>query len=283
MSKKEIKIGSFHETFDEMDAVKFQSQMAKGHVPFKVGLANDANNCFINSILQCLFHIKVFIPSFLNNDIVPLYYASEDWGILKDFATIMGVGYINEFSRKTLNKFLDRVYHSKSLFRRGRQHDAHEFLTYFLNTLKNLLEEKQLALALASEMYELNTEDIFDAADTSHQNLNQCYLSYRQRTVCEHGHVSIIENDHEILSVDVDRVLDVNQSISRFFADVVFGRCMCHIDSCFCNAYSCGACGKHVSAIQTKTITSFPDVLIMHLKLFNQDLTGQVSVHSKMA
>lgn len=273
---KNQKLKYFNDTFDGMNSTKFENQLTMGHSPFKVGLANVGNSCFINSILQCLFHIKEYIPTFTGSDLVPLYYSNEDWFFLRDFANIMGACYINEFSKPTLKNFYKRIFMFKSLFPRDRQNDAFEFLKFFLSRLKKLFEQKQKAIDLANTKYELNLEDVFDAADKAHQILNQCWLGYRQRTVCEHGHESIEELDHEIISLDVDRVSCINQSISRFFADVVFGRCMCHIDSCFCNAYYCRSCNKHVSAVQTRSIISFPDVLILHLNLFHEDYNGKV-------
>lgn len=104
-----------------------------------IGLKNLNLNCYMNSLIQCLFYCKEFRKKMLEikpNDSQPLCK------ILKKLMQDLQSSEENNISPKDLKKFISN---NNELFEPGKQADANDLLEYIFNTI----------------IYELKNEDSF--------------------------------------------------------------------------------------------------------------------------
>lgn len=258
-----------------MDEETFNSQMRNGYVPFLVGLINQDKNSFINSILQCLFHILELPVIFLHKQLVPLYWDGEATAITRGFARILAENYSNIISKKCLSRFLESVKISAQ-FAKSLEHDAYEFLIFLLKSLEAELFRKEELIDYAKSRRCIDMNKCKIALESAQSFLSQCWLKYDQKIICERGHVYVTKKNHEIMTVEIVNKQTIEQCIENYYADETLAGCICNSEACQCNAHYCTECKKHVGAILLKTKLQLPNILIIQLRLFTRD-NGKVS------
>jgi ubiquitin C-terminal hydrolase len=252
---------------------EFEAAVAT-HVPFIIGLKNMGNTCFFNSILNSLYSIKPLVPTLGNHNLTDIYGTDPKMTILRLFTNLMFVNFKNqsEESESRTRMFLKKLYEQQ--YQKGQQQDSHEFMMRLLTWLSGCLEHAQIKVKLQTNSLEAG-ESVEAALDL----INNLYISLKQTTKCENGHVneSIIEK--EILSVDIYKKNDINECIASFFSTEVLPSCLCSNNRInqMCNAFNCDKCGKHTKANKCFTITKLPEYLIINLKIFSPNKNQQVT------
>ena len=134
---------------------------AKSNI-LRIGLANLGNTCYMNSILQSLFHTPLINEYFLGpscakniiqNKTSPLIKVVEEMVKLcaeinsRKKAKILPIDFFKTFSE--INKSFDR----------GRQHDSHEFLVIILNDLHEALSHNSNLMQKTITIGPVSTEE----------------------------------------------------------------------------------------------------------------------------
>lgn len=255
-----------------MNAEALEACLNQGYVPFTIGIENYGNTCYVNAIMQCLFQVKSLVPIFLNQELTAISERCLPADMLRGFQRILCTGFQNKYSANAMQQFLNAVYKS---FEKGTQHDAHEFLLHLFNTIAdNLQISKHMSSTFKKDGY-----DVYGAIEVAQQWVVQCYVDWKQTTVCKRGHRSELVYKGNILDLDVKGENHLEACIAKFFEPIRFSSCSCHVNKNKCNAYNCKDCDQHVEAIQTKILTNLPDVLIIQLKRFEQVGYGVVSLN----
>lgn len=107
------------------------------------GLNNNSNNCYVNSVIQCLLSNQEFYNGIINlskselSSKYLLYKALLD--LITQADTLRGkIGMID------IRKFLLAIRKSNELFNNEDHHDAHEFLIFLIDSLhENIIKESK--------------------------------------------------------------------------------------------------------------------------------------------
>lgn len=88
------------------------------------GLQNSSNDCYMNSVLQAIFHLKLFDKNiFKNGNLTTKYFLNH----------------------KTKNEFIENAVIIKDIAKKHfglKQHDAHEFLIWIREKLDDELKDQ---------------------------------------------------------------------------------------------------------------------------------------------
>jgi hypothetical protein len=194
--------------------------------------------------------------------------------ILRLFTNLMYANFKNQTGEsEARNRDFVRKLNEKD-YPKGQQQDAHEFMMRLLTWLLANLNHARVKVGL-----QLNGLEAGLSIQSAEELLDDLYISLKQTSTCDNGHIveSIIEK--EILSFDINFKNDINECITRFFSTEKLPPCICrnNIINNMCNAFKCDTCGKHVNAQKRFTIKKFPKYLIMNLKIFSPNNNHQVN------
>ncbi len=235
-----------------------------------IGLINEGNTCYFNSIIQIIYHIPYVRNKFFNISIkndnnnnelnkidseIFLFYFQK---ILYKLNTLKEPFSISEqikntFYYKKITNFLDFIYKN---FPYQSQQDAQEvfmfIIDYFSNIDNNNNKEK--------------LKDFFDGIIKYKIEIND-NLNYK----------SFIEDEFLFLSLDIDDKTDsLEKCIEKFFqGEELKGE----------NAYFCDKDNRKHSALKTLKFKKGPDILFFHLKRFganNKKIYNKISYPEQM-
>lgn len=229
-------------------------------VPFLTGLVNHGSNSYMNAILQCLFHIKGLPELFFDPDFAVVYRNSKEMPMVRAFSRILENNYKNEYNDDTMWNFIMRFIQRYPEFRPEKQQNAYEFLTYFLRWLEDELSKRFTEVKRLKNAYEYDEENAYDAASLAHSMIKQCWIGLKNTTTCECNAEIMLEINQEGLSVEIGNGSSLNKCIANLFKP-----------SKLEEPFKCNNCKRHTDAIQFKSINQFPDILIVHLKLFSDN------------
>jgi uncharacterized UBP type Zn finger protein len=233
--------------------------------PFKYGLTNLGNTCFINSILNCLFGDLELSQLILNPRHFVSYAKEKQYHFVFHFANLLRASSSNiqALVPDCIKNFVKMVHEDTCVFPKGQQADAHEFLVYLIGRLKQQME------LLLPTLYP--HRDRFDTI------FDEFQVGLSQVTCCEQNHQSQAQF-REMLSLDIENNTNIQECLSEYFRPVNFMRCICSPDgSCHngrsrhCNPFWCEQCHMYVGATKTLAINYLPSILILHLKRFRYD------------
>ena len=229
-----------------------------------IGLINEGNTCYFNSIIQIIYHIpyvrnKFFKISINNNNNnnnesnseIFLFYFQK---ILYKLNTLKQPFSISEQIKNTqyykkITNFLDFIYKN---FPYQSQQDAQEVFMFIIDYFSNI----------DSENSKEKLKDFFDGIIKYKIEINDKNFNYE----------SLTEDKFLFLSLDIDDKTDsLEKCIEKFFqGEELKGD----------NAYFCEKDNQKHSAYKTLKFKKVPDILFFHLKRFganNKKIYNKIS------
>ena len=222
----------------------------KSSVAVGAGLQNMGNTCYMNSVLQALFHIPSFANWLLSRPSCSNSTCTE-----KKLCLICLLAETLQMTRnKSRNAMKPAGMHKalKFIFKRpvrGEQEDAHEFLRCLIEALEE------------SFLQSVNGTTL-DATSKETNPLSQIFGGYlRSQVVCDRCQCKSTTFQHfQEISLDIEKVSDLVPAMKNFF-------CPEKLED-----YNCEKCKTRVTATKKVSIERTPNVLCIQLKRF--DYTG---------
>jgi ubiquitin C-terminal hydrolase len=227
------------------------------HVPFLNGIVNGTNTCYMNALIQCLQNLKPLINVFLNTELLNFYKKQN-----MHFLDIIGNVFKLNFDTSVRPSEREKVMNKLKLFlctginfEWQQQQDPHEFLI-------------QLVLRLKEDIRMMSSNNIYD--NVKHFFDDGLALNIQGRIICSKcNRMGRIDDDKCcILSLNINECRSVNDCLKHYFKDTIFSGY---------NAYMCQYCNMKREATQSKQITNLPEILIIHLNLF-QNVGSRVTI-----
>lgn len=224
------------------------------------GLVNFGNTCYCNSVLQALYFCKPFREKVLQ------YKAQQKRNKETLLSCLADLFYNIATQKKRVGtiapkKFITRLRKENELFDNYMQQDAHEFLNYLLNTIADLLQEKQNEKnQVKTKVSRQNSLDsnTSKSEPTWVHDIFQGTLTNETRCLnCET--ISSKDEDFLDLSVDVDQNTSITHCL-RGFSDTE--------TLCSEHKYYCENCCSKQEAQKRMRVKKLPLILALHLKRF---------------
>ncbi|XP_076362541.1 ubiquitin-specific protease 12/46 isoform X4 [Tachypleus tridentatus] len=237
------------------------------------GLVNFGNTCYCNSVLQALYFCKPFREKVLD-------YKAKNKRTKETLLTCLADLFYNIATQKKKTgtiapkKFIARLRKENDLFDNYMQQDAHEFLNYLLNTIADILQEKQQGTAKGknNSSTQVNGEQqVSKSEPTWVHDIFQGTLTNETRCLnCET--VSSKDEDFLDLSVDVDQNTSITHCLRGFSNTETL---------CSEHKYYCENCCSKQEAQKRMRVKKLPMILALHLKRFKY--MEQQSRHTKLS
>ena len=231
------------------------------------GLINFKNNCYINSIIQCLASMKNLFrqlyDSFQNFETI---LKNPEFSLLRKFLQVLidlqqekkpvSLKNLSETpSVKNFKAFLEEFFQiSNGQFVENTQNDAHEFFMWLIDFLEHSFRNVMDVI-----YHEVN-------GNSKHENVIKIFFStkFNQRITCKYGHETIKCFNELCLSLDIENINFLMESITKFFEIERLN----DQDG----LYFCDQCETKVNAIKKIKINNAKDILILHLKRFKVNI-----------
>ena len=252
----------------------FSSHRRRNSLLGLAGLENTGNICFINAALQCVFNAVPLTDYFLTGVFMEEVNLENRLGtkgeVAAAFAEVLEAQWLQTHACLLPRKLLNTVFKHAPQFADGRQHDAHEFLAFLLDTLHEDLnrakvrfyssppvEDKQMPdedkAALAWRFYlERNSSVIVDLFQGQLKSSVTCLAC---------GHVSTTFDTFMYLSLPIPKrrgAMTLVDCLVEFSKDEILTD----------PTWKCPGCGKLVKARKKMDIWKVPPLLLIHLKRF---------------
>ena len=182
-----------------------------------VGLYNIDLNCYMNSVIQCLFHIIKFSDFFINED-----FSQEEKPISCELKNIFKkLKNKNEGKPFNLKKFKDMMGEYDDSFSGSNGADAADLLNYIFSLLSSEYYDDNNLNGENEPLDESNENDVFrEALKISNQNcINNIFYIYNKSTyLCKKNHVTY---SFEYGSVLEFNILDIKEKIQNKFKKAI--------------------------------------------------------------
>ncbi|KAK2170382.1 hypothetical protein LSH36_3g22058 [Paralvinella palmiformis] len=223
------------------------------------GLINFGNTCYCNSVLQALYFCKPFRDKVL-------HYKQQQKNQRKETLLTCLADLFHSIATQKKKcgtiapkKFIQRLRKENEIFDNYMQQDAHEFLNYLLNTVADILQEKNQNKSKNSTMTSNGPTTTNNKADPCWvHDIFQGTLTNETRCLnCET--VSSKDEDFLDLSVDVEQNTSITHCL-RGFSDT----------ETLCSEYKyyCEVCCSKQEAQKRMRVKKLPHILALHLKRF---------------
>ena len=234
------------------------------------------NSCYMNSILQCILHIKPITQYFLKGEYVKEINKSNPLGsggrLATAYASFLADVYSSEYSilaprllKQTLSCFAPQ-------FNNNYQHDSQEFCQYLMDGLHEDLNRVRTK-PYVEEMEALGVKDSKAAMESWKKHLlrhDSIFVDYLQGM--HRSHLTCPRCGRESIKFDVFSSISLPLVPAKERSFIPLKDCLDQfaageqLDEH--NAWYCSACKRHVCALKLITLWNTPDVLIIHLKRF---------------
>lgn len=232
-----------------------EDRLLEGHYPFRYGLPNMANTCYMNACIASLSSDRTIVGLFGSDAMTT---ATQSNQLANNFSRLVSALFWNNADNIAIYKteFENCFIENSDLFMRGQQEDAQEFFIYLFQWLQEHFQRSRIQNQITTDA--LNC-------------LNNYYINTRRQTTCANGHVT--NNDTRdgfiTLIVDETRQLNFDQLLARNFRPMNFDSCVCNNGhSRNCNAFHCTPCNRHVAATSRQYLTNLPDRIVIAVNLF---------------
>lgn len=213
-----------------------------------VGIRNIGNTCYLNSILQCLFHSKKLIIELMEIK-EPLYLINDGIPLTKQFMELIQLVWFNNTNEIIPSIFKNILGNIDSNYNSMEQMDSHECLVHLLDIINEELLKQNLILDTKIEGIEKPTliHNVF-------------YGSFETTIICENNHKTITLEPFVDISIPITNGDNLPQLIDNFEINETLE------DD---NKFFCDHCNMLVKAQKQITIKNLPNnILIIHLKRF---------------
>jgi len=228
---------------------------------FVTGLTNFNNNCYINSIIQCLNGCKPFVEYMYSilvkyNSIV----FQTEFRLLNRYLRYM-FDYNKNLEQRNFEykNLIEAFFETFNNFTYGDQEDANEFLIAFIDYIHKCAEkiDKIVALSLDRPEYNLNSSLINNISSISIKDVRRCDV-YKIGS-------SIIEEKSSILSMAIrnsngSECFSLNDVLDNYFS---LERIQNEEDLRYCEI-----CDTKTSYKRKYYICNVPKIIIIQLKRF---------------
>ncbi|KAF7654525.1 hypothetical protein LDENG_00068590 [Lucifuga dentata] len=215
-----------------------------------LGFPNLAQTCYMNSILQSLLTLSPFVEEMYRQQRV--WYLDPVARLIRLFVDIDESRYSSDTRVKKgiLSSFKRTLSDKASEFKDNDQKDAHEFMSCFLDQLRELSTDLMRMAHSQGMKYTCPVESNMVFQMLSTRTCNRCGLQ------------SLRDEEFTNLSLDVQRGDSVSFSLNRYLMEN-------QLD------YRCDCCGARTSTQQWSFLT-LPNILILHLKRFQFDASWRL-------
>ncbi|GIX63548.1 ubiquitin carboxyl-terminal hydrolase [Babesia caballi] len=252
----------------------YGNEAPKGGRSGPCGLDNALNNCYCNAVLQALFTVAGFRTQAIQMQNYEAEISSALGRLYSRCDTGTGV--------QSARNLLLRIYKQTDTFVLGDQQDAHEFLTYLINTMMDEIKalQKRHSLVLSSDYSssdDMQEEGRRGSSSGQHgaltpvENANPYKIgstwvsqlfegSLRSETTC-HSCKTVTGTMEPFITISVDifESCDIAHCIKQYCtAELLTGK----------NQFFCDTCHEYTDASKRVVFEQLPPVLIVHLKRF---------------
>ncbi len=206
------------------------------------GFPNISNSCYMNSALQCLLSINP-LYTYIKNKQFKKYVSNKRTSVNYALYKVLK-------NKHKYTKIIFYLQHLKfiigennKIFSNNNQQDSQEFLNVLLCDIMNELKYKPII------------KNIFNNIQTTIVKCDECNTTVEKYDDFNILSLAIPENVHSTT---------LNECINMYL-------CLTKLDGN--NMYECEVCNKKTSATLKYDIHKISNVLIIHLKRFNQNLS----------
>jgi ubiquitin C-terminal hydrolase len=235
---------------ERIECVRQASWARLAHSNKRVGLDNLGNTCYLNAIIQVLFHTDEFRASVFSTTVtVPGIVANPSLKLLKATKRLfMSMLLTNRPSLCDQLKAFRK--HVPPQFQTGAQQDASEFCKFFLD---ELVTNCKLS----------STLDIFRGTICNHVQCSVCYQSSTKEDFFFELPVALPQQEDS--NGATTGALNLAGLVERFSAEEQLEN------------YFCEKCGSRSTSTKWSTIQRTPKILVISLKRFYYDAKRQSS------
>lgn len=249
-----------------------------------VGLENGSNNCYCNAVLQALFPANDF-----REGVIRLMYSEAE------ITSCLGRLYercTSSSGIQSAKKLLQKICKKNEEFIMGDQQDAHEFLTYLINTMIDEMKILDKNRKITTTTVHLRDTDgsmdharlkpkdkcnLKDKQQKAGSQQKRDWLSklvegyLRSETKCHKcNRISGTVEPFITLSLDIFENSTIEDCIERYCAaELLTGK----------DRFFCDFCKDYCDASRSVVFEELPPVLIIHLKRFKFNMPQAESYH----
>jgi ubiquitin C-terminal hydrolase len=222
-------------------------------IPFKQGLKNHGNTCFINAVLHSLFYC-IPLCEYFEKIIYPL----ENLPITNSFRNLMISIWNNSYNPNMSQNFKNLIGTLNAAFSNYQQQDSHEFLVFLLNKLDEELLNLHALTYCSNNINQQNS--------IIRKLFNIRINSQIKCLICENK--TIKEETEMVLSLAIEsnrNVSNLYDCLSYHLSDEILS------DE---NGVSCEKCKKKTRAIKSTEFISLPSIFCLVIKRFELQIVG---------
>ena len=211
-----------------------------------VGLMNVKLNCYMNSVIQCLFHLKKFRYYFINRK----NFSKEDQPVSFELRNIMLR--LNDTKNRepfSLSKFKEIMGEINDIFKGSGGADASDLLRYIFSSLYT--ENSNLINNFGLPLDETNEKEMFNAFKRQIQinSINNFfYIFYKFTYICKKNHTTYNFEESSFLDFNLSKIIKQLKYKNKKTENITLDDCfICFNDNrCYDEDFECSVCQNNL-------------------------------------